>query len=293
MNRFFLGAVVVVLSGCFGSCSFRKLVAGKKPEVYVWNADSVARMDSAAKVLAADSAALVVDSAAILHKMVDEVTPLWTSRLQYRTFSGKAKMHMEAPDDKQDFTAHFRIKKDSIIWINITALGGISFARIYVTPDSFFLLNHLQKTAMCIPLASAAKILPARIDFASLQNLITGEPLRDGEITGVANAADKWVLHVEDTSYIQEVTYSKGDSTMSAAQLLTYAPNGPKAITRYNKYQRADGRRVSTDRVLNLQNGNDFYKLEMDFNKVNFDEQLEFPFSIPKNYKINPPQEGH
>jgi hypothetical protein len=263
-------------------------VAGKKPEVYVFKADSVARIDSGI-LSAGDSVANTVDSIAVIKKMIEEVTPLWTTRLQYRTFSGKAKMHMEAPDDKQEFTAHFRVKKDSIIWINITALGGISFARVYVTPDSFFLLNHLQKTAMCIPLANAARILPARIDFASLQNLIIGEPLRDGDITGVANAGDKWVLHVEDTSYMQEITYNKADSTMSAAQLLTYQPNGPKAITRYGKYEKADGKRVSTDRVLNLQNGNDFYTLDMNFNKVNFDENLEFPFSVPKNYAINPP----
>lgn len=288
MNRVILGSVLVVLTCSFYSCSFRKLVKGKKPEVYVFTADSVAKLDSGA-IQSSDSMVNVSDSVAAIKKMIDEVTPVWANRLQYRTFSGKAKMHMEAPDDKQEFTAHFRVKKDSIIWINVTALGGISFARVFVTPDSFFLLNHLQKTAICIPLANAAKILPARIDFASLQNLIVGEPLRDGDITGASNAGDKWVLHVEDTSYIQEVTYNKADSTMSAAQLLTYQPNGPKAITRYGKYEKADGRRLSKDRVLILQNGNDFYTLEMNFNKVNFDENLEFPFSIPKNYKINPP----
>lgn len=291
MNRFILGVALFVLGCSLHSCSFRKLVKGKKPEVYVFKADSVAKLDSVA-VSGKDSLTAVTDSVAIIKKMIEEVAPLWATRLQYRTFSGKAKMHMEAPDDKQEFTAHFRVKKDSIIWINITALGGLSFARIFVTPDSFFLLNNMQKTAIAIPLANAAKVLPSRIDFASLQNLIIGEPLRDGEITGVANMADKWVLHVEDTSYIQEVTYNKSDSAMSAAQLLTYQPNGPKAITRYGKYEQADGRRISTDRVLNLQNGNDFYTLEMNFNKVNFDENLEFPFSIPKSYKVNPPPDG-
>ena len=31
-----------------------------------------------------------------------------------------------------------------------------------------------------MPLSQAAKILPAKVDFSSLQNLIMGEPLREG-----------------------------------------------------------------------------------------------------------------
>lgn len=287
MNKLVLGAILLVLASGLYSCSFLKLVAGKKPEVYVWNTtDSLAKADSISR---SDSLANVMDSVASYSKLIADVTPLWTNRLQYRTFSGKAKMHMEAPDEKQDFTAHFRLRKDSVIWINITALGGIPFARVLVTPDSFFMVNNYQKTAVCVPLSNMSKILPSRVDFSSLQNLILGEPLRDGEITAASNSDDKWVLHVEDSGYIQEVTYRKADSTMSFAQLLTHTPNGPKAITRYNKYEKADGRRMSTDRILNLQNGNDFYTLEMDFNRVKFDEDQDYPFSIPKNYEVNPP----
>ena len=293
MNRYVLAVFVLILTCCLYSCSFRKLVAGKKPEVYVWhNPDSNANVKPVTGVPVPDSMILAKnDSIAKAKKLADDLVPIWTTRLQYRTFSGKAKMHMEAPEDKQDFTAHIRIRKDSVIWINITAFGGISFARVLVTRDSFFMLNHIQKTAVCVPLSKAARILPSRIDFSSLQNLIIGEPLRDGNIINAASAGNTWILHVEDTGYIQEITYDKADSTMSFAQLLTHMPNGPKTITRYNQYEIADGRRMSTGRILHLQNSNDFYTLEMNFTKVNFDENLEYPFSIPKNYIINPPQE--
>lgn len=293
MNRYISGAILLMLSCFLYSCSFRKLVAGKKPQVYVWhivNTDSngVAKSKPRIMLPQPDTVLNTTDSAIYVKQLIDQVTPLWTTRLQYRTFSGKAKMRMEAPDDKQDFTAHIRVRKDSVIWINITALGGLPAARILITPDSFFLVNTLQKTAICVPLTKAAKILPAKVDFSSLLNLILGEPLRDGVITEATSIGDKWVIRVEDTGYIQAITYSKTDSTMITGQLLTHKPGGPRAITQYSHYEITDHRRLSTDRVLSLQNGNDVYTLEMNFTKFGFDEELDYPFSIPKSYEINP-----
>jgi Domain of unknown function (DUF4292) len=196
-------------------------------------------------------------------------------------------MKMEAPDDKQDFTAHFRIRKDSVIWINVTALGGISFAKILITRDSFFMVNILQKTATCVPLASAAKILPSKVDFSSLQNLIIGEPLRAGEITDVTEQNGKWSARVEDSSYIQDLLYNRADSSLVYAQLRTHSTSGPTATTQYNSYETSDSRKMSTGRELKIQNGNDIYSLDMNFVKFSFDDVLEYPFSIPKSYTIN------
>ncbi len=292
MNRTALGTLFLLLSCYLYSCSFKKLVAGKKPEVYVWhvihnNTDSNGLTKNRVAVLPQpDSAISNNDSLQHLVKLIDQFRPVWNKRLQFNTFIGRAKMKMEAPDDKQDFTAHFRIRKDSVIWVNVTALGGISFAKILITRDSFFMVNMLQKTATCVPLASAAKILPSKVDFSSLQNLIIGEPLRGGEITEVTELNGKWSARVEDSSYVQELLYNKSDSTLTYAQLRTHSISGPTATTNYNSYESSDSRKLSTGRELKIQNGNDVYSLEMNFVKFSFDDAMDFPFSIPKSYTI-------
>ncbi len=291
MNKYIQGAFLLVLLSFFYSCSFRKLVAGKKPSIYDWHVvhdslDSNGMVGIRKPLPQPYSAIANTDSAEMIKLLVDRLTPLWKSRLQFRTFWGKAKMHIEGPDDKEDFTAHIRIRKDSVIWINITALGGISFARILVTTDSFFMVNHIQKTAVCMPLTSAAKVLPAKVDFISLQNLVLGEPLREGVLTDATNFKDSWSLKVEDSSYIQVVQYMKSDSTLHTGQLRTHDPDGPTATTEYSAYEVSDNRKMSTERTLVLKNNNNQYKLEMNFVKFNFDEPMEFQFSIPKNYSV-------
>ena len=56
----------------------------------------------------------------------------------------------------------------------------VPVARIYITPDSFIMVNQLQKEVDEITLSRAAKVLPAKVDFDALQRLVVGEPLRDG-----------------------------------------------------------------------------------------------------------------
>ena len=55
-------------------------------------------------------------------------------------------------------------------------------------------------------------------------------------------------------------------------------------MTDYGDYEVVNSRKISTHRVLKLVNGNDNYLLEMNFIKNDFDEVIDFPFSIPRNY---------
>jgi hypothetical protein len=118
----------------------------------------------------------------------------------------------------------------------------------------------------------------------SLQNLIIGAPLRNGVIKDVAVLGATWLLHVADSSYAQTINYRKQDSVMVSDQVNTIAPNGPQATLRYDNFELFSGRKVSTSRAVDILNGADKFLLEMELQGVEFDKQLEMPFSIPKNY---------
>ena len=57
--------------------------------------------------------------------LIQNLLPLLQNEINFSTFSGKAKMHYASNDQKQEFVANIRISKDKIIWVNITALGGM------------------------------------------------------------------------------------------------------------------------------------------------------------------------
>ena len=290
----FIAIILFILASSFlSSCSILHLNPRKKKTVPTADTTTTITADTA-RISAHDTLKVAqltdtlppADTVAIARNLADEANLLFHSRFDYKTFSGKAKMHFESLDGGKDFTANIRIRKDSVIWINITAFGGLPAARIFITRDSFFMTIPLQREAMILPLTAAAKVLPTEVDFSSLQNLFTGEPLRDGSITSTESLGDSLTVHAEDPSYLQRIIYNKADSTMRNANLNTKIPNGPQAFNSYTDYANADGRKVSMNRVLYIQNKNDVYQLEINFSSIGFDLPLEYPFSIPRGYKL-------
>lgn len=286
MNRITLGVILLAICSSLSSCSFHWHITRKDVKKHANNTDTslttvhtiLPQPDTAATTIAPDTSGKV-------KQLIAQLTPVWDARIDYKTFSGKARIHFSGPDNDRVFTAHFRIRKDSVIWINVT-FDAIPVARLFITRDSFFLLNTVDQEVTMIPLSQAAKVLPTKVDFTSLQNLATGEPLRKGKITDAVNIDNSWAIQVEDSNYIQHITISKADSTISSGQLRTRDPKGPQAITSYSSYEMISNRKISTYRTLNIQNGNDTYSLEMNFTRTDFDEPLDFPFSIPKSYTV-------
>jgi hypothetical protein len=283
MNRFILGITLlfIFLSG-FTACKTGKKAAHNKVAA-----------DTTIRSKPTDTSAIAI--APVTHisstdkkLLIDSIGLLWQKHFTYKTFVGKAKMHYDGGGTNQEFTANFRVKKDSVIWIAITALGGmVQVARIYITPDSFYMVNYIQKEAYCMTIGQAAKLLPVPVGFSTLQNIVTGEaPGSGGNITDAADMAGVWSIQVEDSSYTQQITYNKTDSTMRSGTLRTRGARGILGAIQYDNYTVIDGQRFSMDRNINIQNGGEQYTLDMSFINANFDQPLEYPFSIPRNYNV-------
>lgn len=295
MNKYLAGVLLFATPIWTSSCSL-KLFSGKKKHkttdtVVAAQAlvDTAHAVPEQPPVQPKDGS--VMSGNAAMNQLISDLAPVFSKRIPYATFSGKAKVNFEGPDASNDFTANFRVRKDSVIWVQVTVLGGaVSAARMLVTRDSFFLINYIQKEVTKIALKDAAKTLPTAVDFTQLQNLIVGDPLRDGEITAVADQVAAWLLTVEDSSYVQRLSYTKSDSTMNAGQLTTRKPGGPQAVIDYADYGMVDNRKVAMKRSVQVQNAEKHYAIDMNFTSAQFDKPLEYPFSIPKNYSLKNPK---
>ncbi len=291
MNKTIAGVILLFICSGLSSCSFHWHATGKNAKNKEKTADTSraasvppdlmqSAKDTAQSAIAAIKPA---DTSSTAKQLIEQLTPLLNARIDYRTFSGKAKVHFTGPDNDIQFTAHFRVRKDSVIWVNVT-FDAFPVARLFITRDSFFLLNTKDQEITRIPLSQAAKILPTKVDFTSLQNLVTGEPLRKGTITNAVSTGDSITMDVEDSSYLQHITFNKADSTIRTGQLRTRDPKGPQAATTYSSYEMINNRKISTYRTLNVLKGNETFTLDMNFTKTDFDEELSYPFSIPGTY---------
>lgn len=235
--------------------------------------------------LPVDTANFNTDTAVATPK-VEYMTPV---EMAYTTFKGKAKMTYSGGGMSQDFTANIRMAKDSIIWIHVTAgMGIVNVARILITPDSFSLVNYLDKSGMKLHISEANRMLPAQVDFKTLQSFIIGEVLQTPyqRITGTRDMGDTWVIDIQGLNTNQLVNYTKTDSTINNLQVLSIN-GGFAGVIQFGNYTIVSSRKFALNRDININSNNELHHLDMIFNNASFDEPLDFPFTIPGSYSLN------
>ena len=211
------------------------------------------------------------------------------AEVTFSTFKGKAKMTYSGGGMNQDFTANIRMAKDSIIWIHITAgMGLVNVARILITPDSFSLVNYLDKSGMKLHISEANQLLPAQVDFKTLQSFIIGQVLQTPyqRVTGTQDMGDSWVMDIRGLNTNQVVNYSKVDSTINNLQVLS-TNGGFAGVIQFANYAIVSSRKFALSRAININSNAELHHLDMVFNNAGFDEELDYPFSIPDSYSLN------
>ena len=288
---YILGCVTILLSS---SCKAGKQPVRRQVKIVDNKSYGIITVDTlgapATTAKAADTAtrektspALNSDKLAVIEKL----KPLLQNQISFSTFSGKAKMHYQAQGQKNEFTANFRIKKNEVIWVAVQALGGlVNVARVYVRPDSVFVINYLEREVYKMPIADINKLLPVPVDFATMQNLIIGNVIdKDGTPTDATDFGGTMSIQLQDKDLLQQITYNKADNTMRTLQMQT-SDNGTQGMIQYGNYEDVNGRKFSTSRVINLSNNGEPYYMDMNFNGFDFDKEQDYPFSIPKGYKL-------
>ena len=66
--------------------------------------------------------------------------------LEYNWFTANLNGKIEIDGENTPVSANLRIRKDSVIWLSISAFLGIEVARVQITPDSLKLINRINKT---------------------------------------------------------------------------------------------------------------------------------------------------
>jgi len=92
--------------------------------------------------------------------------------LKYNMLSMKMHAEIYQNDQKNSFTANLRIKKDSIIWINLQQYS-IEGARIVITEDSLKYINRIDDTYFFCDFKTFVQHYGLDIDFNAIQSILT------------------------------------------------------------------------------------------------------------------------
>ncbi|MBK7763150.1 MAG: DUF4292 domain-containing protein [Bacteroidetes bacterium] len=211
-----------------------------------------------------------------------------TKKINYTTFQCKAKMHFESETEKQNFNIHFRIKKDSVIWASINAPIIGEVARALITPDSVKAFERMNKKQYLYSYKDIQKLINLQVDFSTLQELILGNAIAtDGTITDIKVLGPLANIFIKGIDYTSQLTYTKEDSTLKQIQLQTARSTTTSSLLIVmNQYQPIGLRFLPVQRQYTILDLKGAIQLDMDINKAEFDIEVDFPFTIPKNFTL-------
>lgn len=200
----------------------------------------------------------------------------------FRTFSGRAKVHFEGNGQSQDFNANIRIQKDEKIWLSINALGLLEVFRAVLTPESLQAVNRLDKIYYEAPVSEVSNILPVAADFQTVQHLLLGGVLGEkGSVLQVAPAGDKNTVLVQRPDF-QQVLILTGDSTLYDQRVFEA---GVQLDLHYERYKASGNYLFPYTQVLQVKAPDNDVLLQLNYDKAVLDEPVEMPYSVPKKYK--------
>lgn len=211
-------------------------------------------------------------------------------QLEFDYLSIKSKIELHEPHKISKFTALVRIKKDSIIWFNLSGALGVQGIRGIVTKDSVFMINRVAKEYSIYSFADVDEEFNFPIDFAMLQSMIVGNMPKPNE-------PDQSVKHVGNKYIIKQsindilIDNYIDDSNMKLVEVeVTEKKTENSLKLMYKDFREINNQAFPFSAFISLIHHNEFGQLEtqmiINHSKVESPEkELKFPFNIPNKYE--------
>jgi len=218
--------------------------------------------------------------------------------LSFDTFDSKLNTIISNNENKYNLSTNIRIKKDSIIWISVSAIFGIEVARIVITEDSVKMLNRIENTYLLAENKYLKTLFNVDIDYAMLESVLTGNDFPHFE-------KDKFELQISEGFIELTAKNRKKEKNISAHPLASinqlirvdkenykilrnYFNDNEQSYTfdvLYSNFKNVSGQVFAFTNNIKLGKDNQGWDVTLEYSRINLNGVLTFPFSIPDKYK--------
>ena len=272
MTRF---TILIAMIGLLASCRSTKKIQ-----------TAIAKKDSVVNVTLPPDVAVKNDTLEMIRATLQQVS---ANQINYRTFSAKVQVDYRGGDGKNyDVNANIRMHKDSALWINVNAFMGIDAMRVLITRDSVKLLNKLDKVYTARSVEYLQEVTGLPLDLKTVQDLIIGNAVfLDSNIVSYRIANNSISMLSLGQWFKNLVTLTESDKILMNAKLDDVDISRSRtAALGYSDYENKKGVPFATKRTISVTEKNKL-DIRLDFKQYDFNEEVSFPFSVPKNYDRN------
>jgi hypothetical protein len=204
------------------------------------------------------------------------------TNLPYDWYSATGTGTIDWEDQRLSAKVTVRIRKDSVIWAQISKLG-IEVGRMYVTPDSAFFINRIEQKYARYSTADFFKKFNMPADFDMFAKIFTGGAFIPPSVAKMTIENDG-ALFLESSSGVTARHWLDVNYQLIKSQVMD--SRGQEVNAGYGNYTAVNtGQKFPFLRTNTIIIDGESNLFDLDYSTVMVNVPQEFPFSIPSHYE--------
>jgi hypothetical protein len=209
--------------------------------------------------------------------------------IDFEYFHGKARINFRDEKKEKDVKANIRIRKDSVIWMDISVVG-VSGARALVNHDSLTIRSNVDKEYFVFEFAELSKRFNFEINYRIVQAALLGNLLYDKRPEDKVTADGTFTVLEQMVGTTLIKNYINTASTKLERIELKEQSTSNSLTIQYSNFQNVGTKVFPFNGVIQI-----LYKtsagiinnsITFEYNKAEVgDRELRFPFNIPRKYE--------
>lgn len=212
-----------------------------------------------------------------------------TTQSNFKTLLIKADVSYKDNKQAQNVTAEIKIQKDKIILISIRFFG-ITMAKALITPTNVSYYEKINSQYFEGNFEKINQILGADLDFQKLQNLLIGKALyvlKSDNLVATTNEYELILTSKTDEQIQKKYIFDPNQFLLKQQSFIESNQNRALQIN-YNSFSFFGESQFATAIAIEASQKSSKTNINLQYNSILKDEELNFPFAIPQGYvKIN------
>ena len=210
----------------------------------------------------------------------------YNNKNQFSTLYIKSNARYADDKQTQNVTAEIKIKKDEQILVSIRFLG-ITMAKALITPTAVNYYEKINGKYFEGDFSSLSQWLGTDLDFNKIQNMLLGQAIDDLTKGKYLESLLEKTYRLDDNSNknTKKSFYLDADKFLIEKQEITQTAEERMIKVAYADKKVYNEAILPSSVVINTFQKKGNTEINLEYNSVSFNEELSFPYSVPKGYK--------
>ena len=233
--------------------------------------------------------------APVVEKMNAQLfSDILSNSFEYSTFSSKLNLNISSGKSSISSKANIRIIKDNTIQLSIQPLFGVEMFRVHITPDTFILLDRMNKQYVQESISDLKKRYPVGFDFETLQALFSNNIFVSGKQNIEISDFNRFQIQkASNTHYLlkakdelSDINYSftvDGNDKVGVSYLIE--PEKKYSLQwKYSNFEMVEDKLFPSKMDVSVETPSRKMAVDIDFSDIKKDEQFTLSMNIPAGY---------